>query len=62
MISKENLLKEIKELEQGYYAECQANGGKEGTTLAYGIKCQMDILIVLLDKYFEEEYFYNRMI
>jgi hypothetical protein len=61
-MTKEQLISEIKEVEKAYYQECNDNGGHEGSTLSYGLRSQLTALIGLLEKYFEEEYIYQRMI
>jgi hypothetical protein len=60
-MTKEQLLKEIKEMESTYYQKCIKNGGREGTTLSYGIRSKLNMLIELLEKYFWETYDYQRM-
>jgi hypothetical protein len=61
-MTREQLISEIKEVEKAYYQECNDHGGKEGTTFSYGLRMQLSALTGLLEKYFEEEYIYNRMI
>jgi hypothetical protein len=61
-MSRCELILEIKYVEEQYHDECNNNGGREGSTLSYGLRSQIDILIMLLEKYFNEKYEYKRMI
>lgn len=61
-MNKENLISEIREVEKQYYASCERNYGYEGSTDSFKYHSQLEILIKLLNTYFEQEYFYKRMI
>lgn len=61
-MKKEDLLNEIKEVEKAYYIECNNNGGHEGSILSLELGSQLTILTIILEKFFEEEYIYQRMI